>query len=74
MARAAAKKAAAKVLKVTAPLVQVDLAGRSAQFFNGDVLPDGVSEDSLEHLKELGYVEESEAPDAGDPVDDDSDN
>jgi hypothetical protein len=64
----------AKALQVTAPLVQVQMGDRSVQFFNGDVLPDGVSEDSVEHLKSLGYVDEVKAPDAGDPVDDDSDN
>lgn len=57
---AAAPKA--KGLKVTAPLVQVSLGGRAEQFFSGDILPDGVSEDSIKHLKSLGYVEEVDAP------------
>lgn len=53
---AAARKA--KGLKVTAPLVQVGLGARSVQFFSGDILPEGVSEESVKHLKSLGYVEE----------------
>lgn len=47
---------------VTAPLVQVSLGSRAVQFYSGDVLPEGVSEDSLKHLKSLGYVEEIDAP------------
>lgn len=57
---AAAKKA--KGLKVNAPLVQVQLGDRAAQFYFGDILPEGVSEDSLNHLKSLGYVDEVDAP------------
>lgn len=56
----AAKKA--KGFKVTAPLVQVRLGDRAAQFYFGDVLPEGVDEDSLKHLKSLGYVDEVDAP------------
>jgi hypothetical protein len=59
-----AKKA--KGLKVTAPLVQVDIAGRSSQFYRGDILPEGVSDESLEHLKGLGYVDEVDAPESDD--------
>jgi hypothetical protein len=44
-------------LRVTAPLVQVILGKRAVQFYKGDVLPDGLSSDSVEHLKSLGYVE-----------------
>lgn len=50
--------AAKKALRVTAPLVQVTLGSRAVQFYHGDVLPDGVSEDSVKHLKSLGYVED----------------
>lgn len=56
----AAKKA--KGFKVAAPLVQVNLGGRAEQFYYGDILPDGVSEESVKHLKSLGYVEETDAP------------
>lgn len=52
----------AKGLKVTAPLVQVRIGNRAEQFFVGDVLPEGVDEDSLKHLKDLGYVAEVDAP------------
>lgn len=57
---AAAKKN--KGLQVTAPLVQVQLGDRAAQFYFGDILPEGVSEDSLKHLKSLGYVDEVDTP------------
>lgn len=59
---AAAKKAATKGWRVVAPLVQASVGSRADQFFYGDVLPGGVSEESLEHLKSLGYVEEIDAP------------
>jgi hypothetical protein len=58
---AAAKKS--NDLRVVAPLVQVELGGRAAQFYYGDILPEGVSEDSLKHLKSLGYVDSFDAPD-----------
>jgi hypothetical protein len=58
----AAAKKKGDALRVTAPLVQVVLGSRAVQFYNGDILPDGVGEDSIEHLKSLGYVEETEAP------------
>lgn len=61
---ASAKKA--KGLKVSAPLVQVSLSSRSVQFFYGDILPEGVSEESIDHLKSLGYVEEIDAPESDD--------
>lgn len=64
---AAAKKAASKgSFKVTAPLVQVQLGDRSVQFQNGDVLPDGVSDESIDHLKSLDYVEAVGKVDEGD--------
>lgn len=60
---AAAKKATSKGgWRVVAPLVQASVGNRADQFFYGDVLPGGVSEESLEHLKSLGYVEEFDAP------------
>lgn len=52
----------AKGLRVTAPLVQVRLGERASQFYYGDILPDGVSEESVKHLTGLGYVEELDAP------------
>lgn len=54
----------AKAHKVTAPLVQVRFGDRAEQFFAGNVLPEGVSEESIDHLKSLGYVEEIDAPSA----------
>lgn len=68
---AAAKKAASSgkgdsVLKVTAPLVQVQIGKQVLHLFHGDVVPDGVSKEQLDHLSELGYVASDEAPDSGD--------
>lgn len=57
---AAAKKT--KAIRVTAPLVQASVGNRADQFYYGDVLPDGVSEESLEHLRSLGYVEDIDVP------------
>lgn len=51
-----------KGLVVTAPLVQVQVGSRAEQFFKGDVLPDGVSDESVKHLKDLGYLEDTELP------------
>jgi hypothetical protein len=44
-------------LKVIAPLVSVRFGDKVLQYSFGDVLPAGVSEDSIKHLKELGFVE-----------------
>lgn len=50
-------------LRVTAPLVAVkDENGNVRQLFVGDVVPDGTSQESIDHLSTLGYVEESDAP------------
>lgn len=56
----AVKKPAAVV--VAAPLVQVVLGSRAVQFYRGDVLPEGVSSESIKHLKSLGYVTDGDAP------------
>lgn len=56
----AAKKA--KVATVSAPLVQVRLGDRVVHFYQGDILPEGVSQESLDHLLDLGYVTGSDAP------------
>lgn len=52
----------AKVLRVTAPLVQAVVGGRPVQFREGDILPGGASEESVNHLKSIEYVEEIDAP------------
>lgn len=59
----AARKAQAKkkgVLVVNAPLVEVKVGSQVLQFSFGDVLPDGIDEDSLAHLRDLEFVKESE--------------
>lgn len=69
---AAPKKAAASasakgdVLRVTAPLVQVQIGTQVLHLFAGDILPDGVDEDQIKHLSELGYVAKGDAPDTFD--------
>jgi len=54
--KAAEGKAA---LKVTAPLVQVTVGDRVLHYHLGDTLPDGVAEDSIDHLKSLGFIAEA---------------
>lgn len=56
---AAAKKKGA--LRVSAPLVQVQLNDQVIHLFYGDIVPEGVSEESLKHLKGLDYVTEGDA-------------
>lgn len=56
--------AAKKALRVTAPLVEVKLGDRRARFYHGDVLPEGVDEESVKHLKSLGYVEDAKGVEA----------
>ena len=49
--------------KVTAPLVQAALeSGLPMQFREGDVLPEGISKESLDHLLDLGYVAKGDVP------------
>lgn len=59
---AAARKPASKGLRVTAPLVAVQIGAQVLQYVRGDMLPEGVAEDSIKHLKSLGYVEDIDAP------------
>lgn len=68
---AAAKKAASSnsggtVLKVSAPLVQVQIGTQVLHLSNGDIVPDGVSKEQIAHLSELGYVAEGDAPNSSD--------
>lgn len=57
---AAAKKS--KALFVSAPLVQVQLGDKVLHLFEGDLVPDGYSDEWLKHHQELGYVTEGDAP------------
>lgn len=47
-------------LRVSAPLVQVQIGTQVLHLSNGDVVPEGVSEKQIDHLKDLGYVTESD--------------
>lgn len=47
---------------VTGALVQAQVGDRVLHFYRGDVLPKDVSEETVEHLKSLGYVTEGDAP------------
>lgn len=50
-----------KGLMVTAPLVSVLTENRSVLHLRkGDILPSGVTADSVKHLKSLGFVAEAE--------------
>lgn len=58
---AAKKKGGA--LKVVAPLVAVSNEnGKVSQLYVGDIVPEGTKQESIDHLLELGYVVESDAP------------
>jgi hypothetical protein len=48
-------------LRVSAPLVQVRLNGADHQLRFNDEVPEGVSDESIKHLKDLGYVTEGDA-------------
>lgn len=60
----AAQKAAAKKsggLVVTALLVVVkNESGNVVNLFQGDVVPEGTAQESIDHLRALEYVAESE--------------
>lgn len=48
-------------LKVTAALVTAVVEnGRVVYLYKGDVVPDGVTKESLDNLKSLGFVAEDE--------------
>jgi hypothetical protein len=53
--------AAKKSLKVTAVMVTAKTENdRIVYLYRGDVVPEGVSADSREHLKSLGFVTEDD--------------
>lgn len=72
---AAAKKAAAprrarssetgegfSGLRVSAPLVQIQLGKQVLHLFDGDFVPEGVSKEQIDHLSGLGYVTKGDEP------------
>lgn len=64
MSAPAAKKAAAKKQSdsyvVSGPLIQVMVGSNLLQYSFGDVLPDGIDEDSLKHLTENGLIQKGD--------------
>jgi hypothetical protein len=78
---AAAKKAAAKKtasspskkggdLRVTAPLVAVTTSNDTViQLWHGDIVPEGVKQESLDHLQDLGYVTKGDVPESDESSD-----
>jgi hypothetical protein len=51
------------VLRVTAPLVAaITEDGTTIHLFQGDVVPDGISQESVDHLVSLEYVSDKDAP------------
>jgi hypothetical protein len=50
-----------KTLKVSAPLVVVQTkAGRAVHLYRGDVITDDVTKESVENLKDLGFLAEDD--------------
>lgn len=58
---------------VTAPLVAATVGKTVLHFRAGDVLPAGVDDASIDNLKSLGFVSESDAAGSSDPSDPASD-
>lgn len=51
------------VLRVVAPLVAVSNEnGKVSQLYVGDIVPEGTKQESIDHLLDLGYVVEGDAP------------
>lgn len=69
---AAAKKTAESKPKagqvvVSAPLVQVNTAdGKVLHLYKGDIVPSSASDESVDHLKSLGFVGDADAAEAAD--------
>lgn len=55
-AKPASQSPKADSLRVTAPLVQVSVKDGVIHLFEGDVLPEGVSQESIDHLRDLDYI------------------
>jgi hypothetical protein len=54
-------------LKVTAPMITARTENdRIVYLYHGDVVPDGLSKESLEHLKGLGFIADAKAADKAD--------
>lgn len=49
-------------LKVTAPLVQVRIGDKVVQLSQGDIVPENASQESLDHLRDLGFISDGSAP------------
>lgn len=49
-----------KTYKVSAPLIAVTVGEQVLQYREGDILPGGIKQDSLDQLSELGFVAEND--------------
>lgn len=49
-------------LRVSAPLIQIQIGKQVLHLSYGDAVPEGVAKEQLDHLSDLGYVTK------GDPV------
>lgn len=58
---APAKKKEQGNFVVTAPLVQVRLGDKVVQLSQGDVVPENASQESLDHLRGLGFISDGSA-------------
>lgn len=45
--------------RVVAPLVGVQIGSQVLQFSAGDILPQGVKAEAVEHLRDLGFIEKN---------------
>lgn len=54
--KAASQSPKVDSLRVTAPLVQVRVKDKIVYLFEGDVLPEGVSQESIDHLRDLDFI------------------
>lgn len=52
-------KKGSKTYTVTAPLVAVTVGSQVLQYSNGDILPNGISKDTIDHLSGLGFIAEA---------------
>lgn len=46
--------------QVTAPLISAHVGQQVLQYGAGDILPDGLDQDSLDHLIDLGFITETD--------------
>lgn len=48
-------------LTVTAPLVQLRVGNRIVHLFQGDIVPENADQESLDHLRGLGFLSDAQS-------------